>query len=152
MWDNDKIELVNDMLLKDKSAAKIAKVLDTTRNAVMGKIFRDPKLKETMARRGSLRPRKPKEEPKHKPGKHPASQPKKPEGNTTSQPLPVSSDTIPTVGRPLIKIGYGMCNWPVNDAANGELHLMCGAPSDGKYCPHHKLLSIKPVQPRKATP
>lgn len=152
MWDDEKIELVNDMLLKDQSAAKIAKALDTTRNAVLGKIFRDPKLRETMAKRGSLRPRKPREEPKHKPGKNPASQIKKPVGNVVDKPMPVLSDTIQTVGRPLVKIGYGMCNWPVNDAAKDELHLMCGAPSDGKYCPHHKLLSIKPLQPRKIKP
>lgn len=41
-------------------------------------------------------------------------------------------------GMPLRMLGSCQCRYAVNDAAKGETHLFCGAPSDGSWCDYHR--------------
>lgn len=153
-WCAEHDEIIGNLLKnEDLPTSKIAKRLNVSRNAVLGRIHRNPQLRELAAARYK-RKKMPKEQ-RNKPlltlgtGKAPGSMLPTPVGNTASQPLPASSDHRMGAGRPLINVlNCGGCRWPVNEAEPGELHLFCGevvANVMVPYCTHHNTLNIKLV-------
>lgn len=145
MWTEEQVNILQSMLTEEKTAGKIARALNVSRNAVLGKIHRHPELRELAARRYTRKSTPP------KPRISPKAWLKKPVGNTDFKTLPESRDDLVTVGVPLLRLSRGMCWWAVNEADKGELHLFCGAPTleGARYCPHHAAMRNKPLPVRK---
>jgi hypothetical protein len=47
----------------------------------------------------------------------------------------------------LEQLGHKDCRWPLYDDPE-EPMLFCGAPAKGRYCPHHRTLSLDHEQPK----
>lgn len=134
-----RIEAIKAVYEPGMSASEIAASIGgPTRNAIIGMYGRYSKQLEQFPLRPfrtcSTKPRTGRKLPKRK----------KP--NTPFIPEAVFEPTYSgdqTCGRPIVMLDSRQCRWPVNDADRGELHLFCGAPSDGVFCPHHSSIAYR---------
>lgn len=116
-------------------ASKIGALMGVTRNAILGLLSRNPELRGGQVRKQRVSPKN-------------IAKARAARGKPQAEPFVPEVRWVPrsgnaTVGRLLAALGYGMCRWPVNDAAKGEPHLFCGAPSDGSYCPYHRRMGTR---------
>jgi hypothetical protein len=51
-------------------------------------------------------------------------------------------------GKPLMLLQARQCKWPMNDAAVGEAHLFCSAPTEKSFCEFHQERAF--TKPRKS--
>lgn len=147
-WTPEQDNLLADLLAEGKSASQIGAELGVSRNAVIGRVSRNPDLAKIGFARspGKQGPKSKKsDKPRARPQRIRVVSPSILLDHAPSIPLPepeyVHGERM-TVGRPLLKLGHGECRWAVNDAEKGELHLFCGAPADGPWCECHRLRSI----------
>jgi GcrA cell cycle regulator len=142
-WTPEQDTRLADFLRDGKSASEIGAELGVSRNAVVGRVHRNPELAKIGFARspGKQGPRQRKSD---KPRARPRIAVVSPSilfDHAPAVPLP-EPVFIPgerhTVGRPILMLGHGECRWPVNDADRGELHLFCGAPADGSWCECHR--------------
>lgn len=133
---------VAEMLLDKWTASQIGKVIGVSRNAVIGRVHRS----EVLRAIGFWKKPGPTNIEKARPVRK-----VRPVSPTVITKLfavaaPVEPVYVPgeraTAGVSLMMLEPHMCKWPVNDAAKGELHLFCGAESDGPYCPFHAMKSV----------
>ena len=123
---------IADMLRKKMSAGRIAAHFGCTRHDIIGLVGRDPALKVIGLQGGP--PPRPKT-PGAKPSRRSAL------ARPASEPL-IIPPAIECRTVPMLDLGANECRWPVNDAARGELHLFCGNPASGPYCPGHAVLNV----------
>jgi hypothetical protein len=147
--DHDRI-VVRDMLLADKSYTTIGKHFGINRNAVTGRVHRDPDLlvvvRRLAAQREQARRRKPPTkpvQPRAVPSLAAAAVPKVPAPVQPQAPAPKARDI------PLHAVDRGACRWPVADdptVVGGQ--RFCGAPARGTYCDHHERIARPPSAQR----
>lgn len=150
LWAEDEIIRVGELLAKGYSAGQIAPHLGVTRNAIVGIVGRNEKLKAIGFKRppgGSWRrgvtarptqaltaaPPKPRVPKYMLPGQ---GRPKK--APTAAQPA--RKDVLTSVGQPIMALGAFQCRFEVNEAEPGDEHLFCGREALGSWCEHHRRL------------
>lgn len=124
-WSEEDRAEVMTMLAEGFSARKIGEAKGLSRNAVIGRIYRDRQLRQAGVRARTYT--------------HPKPKPKR-SRRKKSPPKPFS--VAPTAFRcwpvTLMELERGECRWAVNNAAPWEGHLFCARPApDGPYCPKH---------------
>jgi hypothetical protein len=130
-WDDATVAKLREMRAEGLTSTQIARVIGTTRSAVIGK----------MKRLGIEMPLKVGSQPNNA-VKTPRSlaPPKAP----YVPPAPPSfAEPVPTEALPM----HGRCKWPVNDSAPW---LHCGRSADGVWCSTHKR-AVYSQQPRRAS-
>ncbi|MGE0425279.1 MAG: GcrA family cell cycle regulator [Reyranellaceae bacterium] len=134
-----------------------------SRNAIIGLVSRDSRLKAigfARAKSGPKKGRRPSPGKPSPPSVKPARQNlhagniagkkegrKLDAGYAAPKPKPQADGRSPYVydatshHPPLVELSPRDCRFPVNDAKPGELHLFCGMPAApaGPYCRHHAL-------------
>jgi hypothetical protein len=127
IWDEENRQLVIDMLDLGASASKIAAVFDLSRNAVIGRISRDPELHGHVQHQPGIQ-RIPKQRARR------ALPPPPPDPPGPAKPRKPVMRLIP-----LKDLGPNQCRWPVEQAAVAGGHLFCGAGTEAGqvYCPWH---------------
>lgn len=159
-WTPEQDARLEEFMREGMSASQIGALFGVSRNAVIGRVHRNKKLKEiglshppgnSGKRVEALKKRKSRAKPAHELRRTP--RPKRVKVVSPSilfepappKPLPepvfIAGERL-TVGRPLYLLGLNECRWAVNDADKGELHLFCGAPADGSWCECHRRKSI----------
>lgn len=136
-WTDQIVGRLEELLRDGLTGSQIATELGTTRNAVIGKVYRTPYLNQIGLGGGiGGRPSKLAQaaDRRHKArrAKQPPRAPrKKPVAVLTFEPVPLNLT--------LTELGPRNCRWPVNDAAIGEDHLFCGKEAEEcqPYCTHH---------------
>lgn len=173
-WTPEQDARLSDLLREGMSASQIGAELGVSRNAIIGRVGRNKELAQIGFARSpgnpgkrvaELKNRKSRAKPASERLPRPAPQPRRrikvvsPSilfEHVPSKPLPEPS-FVPgermTVGRPIHLLGFNECRWAVNDAEKGEMHLFCGAPSEGPWCECHRLKSIgKGTESERAAP
>lgn len=142
-----------EMLRAGMSAGEMAPHWGISRNAVCGRVHRDPELRKIGfdKHRDEASTRYPSKLSKYA-GVLAAPKPKRFEAVNMAtrmegrardaKPLPVVPTAFECHPVPLMDLKHGDCRWPVNEPARGELYLFCANPADGSYCQHHKAISI----------
>lgn len=162
-WDDEAIERVADMLRSGATGSFIARQLGTTRNSVVGKVFRNKELssigfctlngahlaaraagKEIVKKGYQSNPAKAPVVKAKRQKLHPGNIARK-KASRIKDPVEVkpafSEDMYNADALQLLvhELGPRQCKWPVNDAPVGTDHLFCGKPTDPtrSYCNHH---------------
>jgi GcrA cell cycle regulator len=162
-WTPEQDARLSDLLREGMSASQIGAELGVSRNAIIGRVGRNKELAQIGFARKSgwpgqrvseLKKRKSRAKPASELRVHKPAQPRRRIKVVSPSILfePVPSKPLPepafvpgerlTVGRPIHMLGVNECRWAVNDAEKGELHLFCGAPSEGPWCECHRRRSI----------
>ncbi|TGT76185.1 MULTISPECIES: GcrA family cell cycle regulator [unclassified Mesorhizobium] len=138
LWSSTDKDRIAELLVAGLSASKIAAhFTGASRNAVIGVVYRDKRLKAIgFARVSGFSKPKP-EQPKpetyawtRRPRRaRTPSTPAKP-----ALPAPVSREML------LHELDGKQCKWPTNDVPKGGVFLFCGHPraEQGPYCPYHR--------------
>lgn len=139
-WADDEIETVAVLLKEGLSASQIGAKVGKTRNAIIGVVGRNAKLKAIGFSRAPFRPK-----PSTNGVRVPKSEPKVVRPNVRSKPLRLREDmALHTVGRPLMDVHGKRCRFPV---AESDQHLFCGAHSQrGIWCEHHRRIVYRPAK------
>lgn len=162
-WTPEQDSRLSDLLRGGMSASQIGAEMGVSRSAIVGRVSRNKELKAIGFARApgwpgqrveTLKKRKSRAKPASELRVHKPAQPRRRIKVVSpsilfepapSKPLPepafVPGERL-TVGRPIHMLGYSECRWAVNDAEKGELHLFCGAPSEGPWCECHRRRSI----------
>lgn len=164
-WTPEQDARLEEFMREGMSASQIGALFGVSRNAVIGRVHRNKKLKEIGLshppgnpgkRVEALKKRKSRAKPASELLRLPRPKPQPKRRVKVVSPSilfePVPSKPLPepvfiagerlTVGRPLYLLGLNECQWAVNDADKGDLHLFCGAPSEGPWCECHRRKSI----------
>ena len=164
-WTPEQDDRIKECLHHGMSASQIGAELGVSRNAIIGRVGRNKELSQIGFVRSpgnpgrrveALKKRKSRAKPASELLRSPRPQPQPKRRVKVVSPSilfePVPPKPLPepvfiagerlTVGRPLYLLGLNECRWAVNDADKGELHLFCGAPSDGSWCECHRRKSI----------
>lgn len=148
-WTDDKVKLMATLLKEGWSCGQIAKKLDTSRNAVIGKMHRlGTSLTTFVGGASGL------ERPERHYHKNGGAKPTRKAWRPTSQTIaetavitvPEPPPAIPHVGPiPLMELRHDTCRWPVN---NGHPeYLFCGVRCDpGPYCDKHARKAYTPMK------
>lgn len=150
-WTDAQCDQIAGYLVAGHSASQIGSLMDVSRNAIIGLVSRNPKLKEIgFARvgnggreKGGLRVAKPikRRNPVRK--------------KVRAVPALVAELDLPTervrftaepavAGIPLLMFSPRRCKWPVNDAEPNAGHLFCGEATNGnRYCACHMALAYR---------
>lgn len=127
-WATDKVrDQIAEMLAAGATGSEIGAAFGVTRNAAIGVIHRDPRLKAI----GFKRDRRNRT-------RRPAAKP------VLVAPAPVdrvSFGSPQTAGIPMLMLTAGRCKWPIND---GGPFLFCGEAkkSDRPYCAFHNMAAL----------
>lgn len=145
-----------EMLRAGMTAGEMAPHWGITRNAVCGRVHRDPELRKIGfdKHRDEASTRYPTTKLSRYAGVLAVSKAKKPYFEAVNmatrmeslsrgaKPLPAVPTAFECRSIPLMDLKHGNCRWPVNTPARGESYLFCANPADGSYCQHHKAISI----------
>ncbi|WP_292365124.1 GcrA family cell cycle regulator [Mesorhizobium sp.] len=136
LWSGADKDRIAELLVAGLSASKIAAhFAGASRNAVIGVVYRDKRLKAIgLTRRPPPRP-KPDDTQKRITVPHTQSRirlpptPRKPD-----QAAPASLEML------LHELDGKQCKWPTNDVPKGGVFLFCGhlRAEQGPYCPYHR--------------
>lgn len=149
LWAEDEIIRVGELLGKGYSAGQIAPHLGVTRNAIIGIVGRNEKLKAIGFKRPpgggwrknmSMTARPTQELPAAPPKPSVPKYMLPKQGRPKSTPTvaqPARKDALSSVGLPMLALGAFQCRYEVNDAEPGE-HLFCGSAATGPWCDHHR--------------
>ena len=146
VWSEERTARLCEFAAAGLSARAIAQELGVTRNAVIGKAYREGGL---LAKQDNRTP----EQRRHDRLVRRRAQQRArmailratPGYHRVRKALPVAP---PSRQLPLIDLGIDMCHWPVSDDTP---HCFCGNFTDGHiYCPFHHMLGIDKNQGRRA--
>lgn len=135
LWSSTDKDRIAEFLVTGLSASKIAAhFAGASRNAVIGVVYRDKRLKAIgFARVSGFS--KPKVEPvKPAPRTRTRRVPAKPFVTRPEPAAPASLEML------LHELDGKQCKWPTNDVPKGGVFLFCGHPraEQGPYCPYHR--------------
>lgn len=170
-WTPEQDARLEECMREGLSASQIGALFGVSRNAVIGRVHRNKKLKEIGLshppgnpgkRVEALKKRKSRAKPASELRRAPRPQPQPKRRVKVVSPSilfePVPPKPLPepvfiagerlTVGRPIHLLGAHECRWAVNDADKGELALFCGAKGAGSWCLFHERLVYKPISLR----
>jgi GcrA cell cycle regulator len=146
MWTHQDRKVVAELILAGLSAREIGAEFHLTRNAVIGRVHRDPALARILSRRGY-----PKRKPKPPPDPIKPEKPFRPRMPVARKPVAVMvTDDFggweereafqSRKPKPLLKLKSHECRWPVFDAAHvvGGFLFCAEATDGGSYCRHHQ--------------
>lgn len=151
-WTVEKIADVKRLLAEGKSAAHIADIIGTTKNAVVGKVHR---LGDLVGELNGLFARQPGRRPK--PGQrlivyrtYAAVEPTRPRYAPTAKAKKVfkpKSKKLAPSRCTLMQLDTGTCRWPMwGEKANGK-KFYCGAEVEGTvYCEEHDHIAYRPLR------
>lgn len=156
LWAEDEIIRVGELLAKGYSAGQIAPHLGVTRNAIVGIVGRNEKLKAigfsrppggSWRRGATARPAQalPASPPKPRVPKHMLPGQGRPK-NAPTAAQPARKDVLTSVGLPMLSLGAFQCRFEVNEAEPGDEHLFCGREATGPWCDHHRHIVFKPAE------
>lgn len=148
-WTGERLETLKALVDKKYPASKIAGIMKTTRNAVIGAVHRhigktalDGGLPKAVIA-DTLRPSRSR---RSKPPQFPSTQ------KLAQEPI-MAGDKI-TVFVPLTMLAPHTCKWAMTDVDPGGAHLFCGEVVSGafglgrSYCAKHAARAIAPRQPK----
>lgn len=140
--DPAKIALLKQCWAGEDSASKIAAVLGTTRNAVIGKVNRLGLEKRGRSRsrpRPIIKPRRNRSGFKFGPGRTPLPPKQVPAWAS-------ASIDIECIGLPLVELEQHHCRWPLHEP--DEPALFCGAVrfANQPYCAGHCRMAYRPLK------
>lgn len=145
-WTEERVRLLREYHALGLSGTKIARIFHTTRNAILGKVWR---LGMSCPRENPFSPylagdpSRPKKRRRKRPAKVEARTPVAAPPPTFSLPPPsfASTEKLLTV----MELGWGHCRYPHGDPGT-EGFGFCGAWTGGKesYCEKHKKLCSHP--------
>jgi GcrA cell cycle regulator len=144
-WSEEQIEQIRQWRRDGISCGRIAEMLETSRNAIIGLCRREEipapsiireQAKNSKKRKRSKRERASWKQRRKKMGTLPETPPEPP----TARHLDIMALTSRT------------CRWPLWDAPDGP-RTYCGAETQGEgpYCAYHTSLAFRPIEPRKGT-
>lgn len=141
-WTEQEHALLVEQARDGKSAAQIAKMLDRSRSAVIGRVHRHNLKLRGKGKRGQDKPKAAIAQPAKQPHVHPGNIARKRESRAFDPgevaPVKIEPTVFECRAVALADLSPGECKWPVNDAAVGEVHLFCGNRADmGSYCRSH---------------
>lgn len=160
-WTDERIETLKAMYADGKSGGEIAKALEITRNAVIGKLdrlglFRNAEINmANRSRSGALSAASPLRGPRVTPVRLPRPATIKPtnvERISTRAPLAKPKEAAFDIAtaphaRPWIERAALQCQWPL-DGPDGETWSCC-APTDTTYCADHRAIATVAFKPWK---
>lgn len=122
------------------SASVIGAEIGVSRNAIIGLVSRDARLRQI----GFQSP-----QARHRTKIRATSKPRAP--RAVRQPSIPTIVAVPTfLDLPMSELRHGQCKFAVNDAPPGETHLFCGSDTGGgSWCPYHQSVVYKPPKQRK---
>lgn len=144
-WTPEEKQRVAEMLREGLSASQIGHRFGKTRNSVIGVVGRDNELREigfARSRSGASKPNR--------------------EISTPTVVFPRTVKPIPAphlrpmeqhmAGAPMKMLKAHQCKFAVNEAEVGDVHLFCGADTDGgSWCGFHRGLAYRPYEVRRKT-
>lgn len=139
-WSDAAVEILTALWREgDLSAAEIARRLDVTRNAVLGKIHRLG-LSEPRSPGGAPRPARPSRTPRPQ---RPA-RPSAPPARARPPARPAAVDVGPGLVASFEDLPPHACRWPLGEPKSPAFRF-CGRPAgDRPYCPPHWSLAHRP--------
>lgn len=153
-WSERDRKKVKRLLANGATGAVVAREMGISRNAALGRIWRDPQMKLTWGTHHKPRAKKTTQSrPKQpSPDPNPQTVPVSPPGVSVCRPVAVKTPVPVTAhgkGRPMALIGTGRrwCKFPIREDAETLGHFLCcghlSLPGD-VYCKCHRDLSTKP--------
>jgi GcrA cell cycle regulator len=140
-WTDTRVETLTSLWGDGLSASRIAARLgDTTRNAIIGKVHRLALTsRKTVVTQRPMRPPLPTAtRPKRAPSPPPAGRSRKSRTKPPRPPEPLPLGPAPPIPVTVLTLTPANCNWPEGDPKASGFHF-CGRdkPPDRPYCAHH---------------
>ncbi len=150
-WTDERIAQLRQLWQDGNSASMCGKILNCTRNAVIGKVHRldMPKRLSTAAPRAKAKPKK------YVSGQFRKSRAKakvipfygarEPVIRKVAMPPPLPPNCEPVR---LLVLPVRACHYPVGEAT-GERQMFCGMATGATYCAYHARVMYRPVEARR---